>query len=116
MIPFKQTRRNFCTWSTATAVTMITNQISPGSDSISVFPAKSAKPLAQENSKKKPGICAFIKFIQELSFDQLAETIAAQGYQGIEATIRPKGLIEPENVKAQLPKLCLLYTSDAADE
>jgi sugar phosphate isomerase/epimerase len=55
--------------------------------------------------KPKRSICAFIKFIQKLSYDDLAETIAELGFQGIEATIRPGGLIEPEDAPEELPKL-----------
>lgn len=49
--------------------------------------------------------CAFIKFIQELSYDELAEAMAKQGFQGVEATIRPGGIIEPKDAAAELPKL-----------
>ena len=40
--------------------------------------------------------CAFEKFIQDLSYDQLGETIAELGFHGIEATVRKGGHIEPE--------------------
>lgn len=48
---------------------------------------------------------AFIKYLHALSYDELAEAIAAAGFDGIEATIRAKGYIEPENAAAELPKL-----------
>lgn len=50
-------------------------------------------------------ICAFIKFIQSLSFEELATNIAAMGFDGIEATIRKDGLIEPEEAPDELPRL-----------
>jgi sugar phosphate isomerase/epimerase len=50
-------------------------------------------------------ICAFIKFVQELSFEQLAEQIAAAGFSGIEATVRKGGQIEPEHAATKLPQL-----------
>lgn len=58
---------------------------------------------ADERPRNK--VCAFIKFIQSLSHDQLAETIASQGYDGIEATVRAKGYVLPERVEDELPKL-----------
>ena len=35
--------------------------------------------------------CAFVKSIQELSYRQLAETVADLGFDGIEATVREGG-------------------------
>lgn len=89
-------RRNFCVFSAAAAASMATGNLSGASANIGQF-------LSQE--KAKPNVCAFIKFIQELSFDELAETMARQGFQGIEATIRKNGLIEPSDVPEKLPQL-----------
>jgi sugar phosphate isomerase/epimerase len=50
-------------------------------------------------------ICAFIKFLQSLSYEQLAETIAKLGFDGIEATVRDRGHVLPERVEEDLPKL-----------
>jgi len=50
-------------------------------------------------------ICAFIKFLQTLSYDQLADTIAEMGFDGIEATVRANGYVVPERVEDDLPKL-----------
>jgi sugar phosphate isomerase/epimerase len=50
-------------------------------------------------------ICAFEKFLQELSYDELADTIAELGFAGIEATVRKKGHVAPERVEQELPKL-----------
>ncbi len=50
-------------------------------------------------------ICAFIKFLQSLSYEQLAETIAELGFDGIEATVRDRGHVLPERVEEDLPKL-----------
>jgi sugar phosphate isomerase/epimerase len=47
----------------------------------------------------------FIKPLQELSYDELADTIADLGFQGIEATVRGNGHVLPENVQRDLPKL-----------
>ena len=50
-------------------------------------------------------ICSFVKFVQSLSYSELAEKIAAMGFDGIEATIRNGGQIEPEQAVDELPKL-----------
>ena len=50
-------------------------------------------------------ICAFIKFVQELSYEELAAKVAAMGYQGIEATVRKGGHVLPERVEQDLPRL-----------
>ena len=57
------------------------------------------------NSPPTNRICAFVKFVQTLSYDELAERIADIGFDGIEATIRDKGQILPEQVPDELPKL-----------
>ena len=43
--------------------------------------------------------------MQELSYDQLADTIAELGFVGIEATVRNQGHVLPERVAEDLPKL-----------
>jgi sugar phosphate isomerase/epimerase len=51
-------------------------------------------------------ICAFIKFLQELNYEQLADAIAAAGFNGVEATVREKeGYIHPAAAADELPKL-----------
>ncbi len=70
--------------------------------------AAASMPLAQLESAEsgtKPKICAFIKFLQSLSYERLAEEIAKLGFDGIEATVRKGGHVEPEQVEEQLPKL-----------
>ena len=44
-------------------------------------------------------ICAFEKFLQDLSYEELADVIAELGFVGIEATVRNKGHVLPERVK-----------------
>lgn len=50
-------------------------------------------------------ICAFEKFLQDLSYDELADTIAELGFVGIEATVRNGGHVQPENVEKDLPRM-----------
>ena len=54
-------------------------------------------------SLKRP-ICAFTKCLQFLTFEQIAEVLNRLGFDGADITLRPGGQIEPENVKAELPK------------
>ena len=50
--------------------------------------------------------CAFIKFVQTLSFDALADAIAEAGFDGVEVTARHKdSYIRPERAAEELPRL-----------
>lgn len=80
----------------------------------------SAAPWAaslQGQAKEPPAfeICAFIKFIQDLSYRNMAQAIAPMGYAGIEATIRKGGLIEPERVAEALPDLVAALAKEKLD-
>lgn len=48
-------------------------------------------------------IAVFTKFLEKLSFDELAETIAPLGVAGLEAPLRKGGHIEPEELADKLP-------------
>jgi sugar phosphate isomerase/epimerase len=61
-------------------------------------------PAAQRTGGRNH-ICAFIKFIQSLSYDQLADAMAEIGFDGIEATVRRGGYIPPDRAVDELPKL-----------
>lgn len=50
-------------------------------------------------------ICLFIKFVQSLSYDELADAVAEMKADGIEATVRKGGYISPERAVDELPKL-----------
>lgn len=64
------------------------------------------KPVfAQDTQRSNFRICAFEKFLQALSYDELADVIAELGFDGIEATVRKKGHVLPERVEEDLPKL-----------
>ncbi|QDU88436.1 Xylose isomerase-like TIM barrel [Pirellulimonas nuda] len=55
-------------------------------------------------SAKRPPVCAFIKFVQSLSYDDMAAGIAEIGFDGIESTVREGGHVQPERVEDDLPK------------
>lgn len=60
---------------------------------------------SNDAGRANPEVCAFIKFVQGFRFDELAARIADAGFDGVEATVRAGGYIEPKDVEAQLPKL-----------
>lgn len=60
---------------------------------------------ASSGQRQQFRICAFEKFLQDLSYDELADVIAELGFVGIEATVRKKGHVLPERVEEDLPKL-----------
>lgn len=59
---------------------------------------------AGQAEPSRPEICAFIKFIQSLSYDEMAARVAEIGFDGIESTVRAKGHVLPERVKEDLPR------------
>lgn len=64
-----------------------------------------ASPSLAAAPPKRPEFCAFVKFIQALPYEELAEKLAAMGYHGVEATVRKNGIVEPERVEEDLPRL-----------
>ena len=50
-------------------------------------------------------IVVFEKPIQTLDYDRMGEELAKMGVQGIEATIRRGGHIEPKNAEVEVPKM-----------
>jgi sugar phosphate isomerase/epimerase len=59
---------------------------------------------AQEPTAGNP-ICVFTKFLQPLTYEQTAETVARLGFDGIEATVRDRGHVLPERVEDDLPRM-----------
>ena len=53
--------------------------------------------------------CTFIKFIQDLSHEELAETLKKIGFDGAEVTVRKGGYIAPEAAADELPKLAEVF-------
>jgi sugar phosphate isomerase/epimerase len=59
--------------------------------------------VAGESQRYK--FCAFIKFLQSLDYEELAEKIAEAGFDGVEATCRQKeSYIAPERAADELPR------------
>jgi len=62
--------------------------------------------LVQGAASSTPSVFAvFTKHLIGLNYDRLAEVLAEIGVTAIEAPIRPKGHVEPEQVEDELPKL-----------
>ena len=60
---------------------------------------------AAQDARPRNPICAFTKFLQPLSYEQTAETIARLGFDGVEATVRDRGHVLPERVEEDLPRM-----------
>lgn len=54
---------------------------------------------------ERPRIVCFTKFLQDLSYDELAVEIKKLGFDGVEATVRAKGHVLPERVEDDLPRM-----------
>ncbi|MCG8650340.1 MAG: sugar phosphate isomerase/epimerase [Pirellulales bacterium] len=81
-------------------------QFLAGTASALVATQLTATQLAQAQPARRDNkICVFTKPFQSLSYDQLAARIAELNCDGIEATIRDGGHIEPSQVPEELPKL-----------
>lgn len=65
----------------------------------------SASASAADSDDKLPKIVCFTKFLQDLSYDELAVQIKELGFDGVEATVRAKGHVLPERVEDDLPKM-----------
>ena len=53
--------------------------------------------------------CTFIKFLQDLSHEQLTQTLKAIGVDGAEVTVRKGGYIAPDAAADELPKLAEVF-------
>lgn len=62
------------------------------------------KNTSQNQSNKIQDICVFSKHLQFLDYDEMAETAAEIGFDGVDLTVRPGGHVLPENVEKDLPE------------
>lgn len=60
--------------------------------------------FAAEAPARKRSISAFIKFIQSLNYEQMAQSVAEIGFDGVESTVRKGGHVLPERVEEDLPR------------
>lgn len=95
MNKFKMNRRNFLA-GTSAAVGALTLPLSPAD--------------LQRSLQEKPyQFCTFIKYIQDLSYEELATTLKKIGFDGAEVTVRKGGYIAPVAAADELPKLAEVF-------
>ena len=74
----------------------------------SALPGTSANAMIVAQDKPYE-YCTFIKFIQDLSYEELAQTLKKIGLDGGEVTVRKGGYIAPEAVADELPTLAEVF-------
>ncbi len=69
--------------------------------------AKATIPMevAQPIENTRPKICIFAKPIQDLNYEQVADLLSKHPVDGLEATVRAGGQVDPAKVDEQLPRL-----------
>jgi sugar phosphate isomerase/epimerase len=65
-----------------------------------------AASLAERVNQREHPIAVFAKPLQSLSTEELAKRLQSIGVQGLEATLRKGGQIEPEQFGEKLPQFC----------
>ena len=60
---------------------------------------------ARASDRRFGPLITFGKHLQWLSYDEVAAFLEEHGFDGIEATVRKGGQVEPENVERDLPRL-----------
>jgi sugar phosphate isomerase/epimerase len=70
------------------------------------YTGKATLPVRKKNSKsdKIEEICVFSKHLQFLDYEEMAETAAEIGFDGVDLAVRPGGHVLPENVEKDLPR------------
>jgi len=61
-------------------------------------------PVPEERAKQRTKICIFSKHLQWLDYEDMAQTAAEIGFDGVDLTVRPNGHVLPERVQQDLPK------------
>ena len=57
--------------------------------------------FAETAQKLRPKICIFAKPIQDLSYEQIADLLAKYPVDGLEATVRTGGQVDPAKIEEQ---------------
>lgn len=94
-------RRQFISSLAATAA----RGVAAGAAAVSMTNLAIPRAMAQSDDSGPNPICVFTKPFSSLSFDQLAESIAKLGFDGIEAPIRKGGHVENDRIQQDLPAL-----------
>ena len=59
---------------------------------------------AAAGAAKKPTLCLFSKHLPWMGYAEMAKTLKAMGFPGVDLTVRDKGHVLPENAARDLPK------------
>jgi sugar phosphate isomerase/epimerase len=90
----------------STSVPITRRQFGLGTAALAAAVVSRGNLYAKSSSKPRYKYCAFTKFLQTMSFDELADGIAAAGFDGVEVTARAKdSCIHPERAAEELPNL-----------
>ncbi len=73
--------------------------------SASIAAALPATEASNPSNNRRPKICIFAKPIQDLTYEQTADFLAKHPVDGLEATVRTGGQVDPAKVNEQLPRL-----------
>ncbi len=84
-----------------------------GAGAIASFPK--LEPAASPAEKPRVQTCYFSKHLQWLGWEQMAETAAELGFDGIDLTVREGGHVLPERVKEDLPKVAAIVRKAGLD-
>ena len=60
--------------------------------------------VSQSEGKTQRPIHVFTKCLQFLSYEEMAEVLSRQGFDGADLAVRTGGQVLPENVEKDLPK------------
>lgn len=72
------------------------------------FIAAGGASLGAAGEEKQTILCAFSKHFQWAGWEEMAETVAALGFEGVDLTVRPGGHVEPARVAEDLPKVAAI--------
>jgi sugar phosphate isomerase/epimerase len=59
---------------------------------------------AKQGAGKRPTLCLFSKHLPWMGYAEMAKTLKAMGFPGVDLTVRPGGHVLPENAARDLPK------------
>lgn len=90
-----KSRRKFLQEMVALGVAMPASAIADTFIKDGLFPER-------EPTKMGP-VCVFSKHLQFLDYNEMAQTAAEIGFDGVDIPVRPRGHVLPENVKRDLP-------------
>ncbi len=79
------------------------------------LPSRGASDAVPDNPLSRVPIVYFSKHLQWLNWEQMAETAAELGFDGIDLTVREGGHVQPERVKEDLPKVARIVRKAGLD-